>query len=443
MIEFRKLKPFWTLLTLLICTSSLFAQSDKVRNVYFDTLKIGYVEPTPIGVDEMKYVGNEYIDKNDSSLMRYVTGIVKRDIDFYADFDLVPIDSFFIKTYEILEMDLRGWKRLGADYVLKLEAEFPGRRNMRVYWKLFYTFNYRRIDKGRIEVHRDEWRHMAHRISNEIVRTLTGEKGIFLTKVAYVKKIGKAKEIAIADYDGANERLLTNNGSINLSPTFSPNGKEIFFTSFLEKDPKLFKVNIASGRLTKLTDFPGLAAAPSVSPNGKRLACVLSKDGNSEIYVLDMKGRVKRRLTHNRSIDTAPSWSPNGNYITFTSDRSGRPQVYMMDSDGRRQRRLTYEGKYNDSPSWSTRGDRVIFVSRSKRGRFDIASIDTSGIDYHIMTEVGMNENPHFSPDGKHLVFSSTRLGKPDIFTMDVTGRHQRRLTRTGSCTNPVWGPIN
>ena len=229
-------------------------------------------------------------------------------------------------------------------------------------------------------MHRDEWRHMDHRISNEIVRTLTGEKGIFLTKVAYVKKIGKAKEIAIADYDGANERLLTKNGSINLSPTFSPDGKEIFFTSYLETDPKLFKVNIASGRLTKLTDLPGLAEAPSVSPDGKRLACVLSKDGNSEIYVLDMKGRIKRRLTHNRSIDTAPSWSPNGKYITFTSDRSGRPQVYMMDSDGRRQRRLTYEGRYNDSPSWSTRGDRVIFVSRSKRGRFDIASIDTSGI---------------------------------------------------------------
>ena len=233
MIKFSKLKHLLVLLTFLICTSSLFAQSDKVRNVYFDTMTTGYVEPTPIGVDEMKYVGNEYIDKTDSSLMRYVTRIVQRDIDFYADFDLVPIDSFFIKTYEILELDLRGWKRLGADYVLKLEAEFPGKRNMRVYWKLYYTFNYRRIDQGRFEVHRDEWRHMANRISNEIVRTLTGEKGIFLTKVAYVQKIGKAKEIAIADYDGANERLLTKNGSINLSPTFSPDGKEIFFTSFL------------------------------------------------------------------------------------------------------------------------------------------------------------------------------------------------------------------
>ena len=140
MIEITKLKPLLALFILMCCTASLFAQSDKVRNVHFDTLKIGYVEPTPIGVDEMKYVGNEFIDKNDSSLMRYVTGIVQRDIDFYADFDLVPIDSFFIKTYEILELDLRGWKRLGADYVLKLEAEFPGRRNMRVYWKLFYTF---------------------------------------------------------------------------------------------------------------------------------------------------------------------------------------------------------------------------------------------------------------------------------------------------------------
>ena len=427
---------------LLFGSPALFAQGETVRTIEFDTLRVGYVEPTRIGVEEIKYVGADYIDQEDSSLMRYVNDVVRNDIEFYADFDLVPIDSFFIKTYEIVELDLAAWKRLGADYVLKLEAEFLG-SNMRVTWRLYYTFDNRMVDDGRFGMHRDEWREMAHMIANEVVKTLTGEKGIFLTKIAYVKKDGKAKEIYISDYDGANERRLTNNGSINLSPAFSPDGKEIYFTSYVEGDPKLFKVNIASGRVIKVTDFAGLAAAPAVSSDGRKLACVLSKDGNSEIYELDLDGQIRKRMTTHSAIDTAPSWSPDGELLTFTSDRSGSPQVYIMDKNGNNQRRLTYEGRYNDSPAWSARGDRVIFVSRTPSGRFDIASVDTSGFEYHAMTEVGMNENPHFSPDGKHLLFTSTRLGSPDIFTMDVTGRHQRRLTRTGNCSNPVWGPLN
>ncbi len=423
---------------LLIVPAVSSAQGESVKTIEFDTLRVGYVEPTRIGVDDMKYVGAEYIGQEDSSLMRFVNDVVKNDIDFYADFDLVPIDSFFIKTYEIFEMDLPAWKRLGADYVLKLESEFLG-SNMRVTWRLYYTFDNRMVDDGRFGVHRDEWREMSHLIANEVVKTLTGEIGIFLTKIAYIRKIGNAKEIYISDYDGANERQLTKNGSINLSPAFSPDGKEIYFTSFVEGDPKLFKVNIASGRISKVTDFPGLSAAPAISYDGLKLACALSKDGNSEIYELDLAGNVKKRMTRHTAIDTAPSWSPDGELLTFTSDRSGYPQVYIMDKNGDNQRRLTYEGRYNDSPAWSARGDRVIFVSRTPSGRFDIASVDTSGYDYHAMTEVGMNENPHFSPDGKHILFTSTRLGSPDIFTMDVTGRHQRRLARTVNCSNPVW----
>jgi TolB protein len=427
---------------ILIAHATVSAQEENVPKIMFDTLRVGTVEPTPIGVDNMKYIGTAYITSEDSTLMNYVTTVVSNDIDFYADFDLIPVDSFFIKTYEIVELDLAAWKRLGADYVLKLEAEFPG-ANMRVHWKIFYTFNNRQVENGRFEMHRDQWREMSHMIANEVVKTLTGEKGIFLTKVAFIKKIDKAKEIFISDYDGANARQLTKNGSINISPSFSPDGKEIYFTSFVETDPKVFKVNVASGRITKVTDFPGLSAAPRVAPDGKRIACVLSKDGNSEIYELDLQGKVKKRLTQHAAIETAPSWSPDGELLAFTSDRSGRPQVYIMDKNGDKQRRLTYEGRYNDSPSWSARGDRVIFVSRTESGRFDIASVDTNGYDYHAMTEVGMNENPNFSPDGKHIIFSSTRLGGSDIFTMDVTGRHQRRLTRDSNCTNPVWGPID
>ena len=147
-------------------------------------------------------------------------------------------------------------------------------------------------------------------------------------------------------------------------------------------------------------------------------------------------------MTRHRSIDSAPTWSPDGDMIAFSSDRTGSPQIYLMDSDGLNVCRLTYQGRYNDSPIWSARGDRITFVSRTKYGRFDLASIDTSGADYRVYTEVGQNENPHFSPDGRHIIFSSTRLGPMDIFTMDINGRNQSRLTRFGNCSNPNWSSM-
>lgn len=424
--------------------ASALAQSgdtEDIHHYYFDTLSTGDVQPIPLGVDEMKYIGNEYIGRDDSAYMRYVTTVVQRDIDFYADFELIMIDSFYIKTYEIKELDPIGWRRLGAQYLVRIETEFPGKK-MRVRWKLFDTARGQQFAKGKIEKNRDRWRQIAHEIANQIVHTLTGEKGIFLSRIVYARSTDKGKELHISDYDGANESQLTNNGSINLSPTFSPDGKYVYYTSYVGGDPDLYRVEVSTGKSSKVAQFPGIVAAPAISPDGDKIACVLTRDGNSEIYLIDMKGKVIKRLTRHLAIDTSPSWSPDGRLIAFVSDRSGRPQIYIMDSYGLNVRRLTYEGSYNDSPIWSQRGDRVTFVSRTRSGRFDLASIDTSGAYYRILTELGMNENPHFSPDGKHIIFSSTRLGLRDIFTMDVTGRNQRRLTRHGRCSNPVWGPL-
>lgn len=437
------MKTILYVISILLLTTSIFAQSDdNIPGYTFDTLNpIGYVEPTPVGIDEMKYIGNQYITHDDSTLMNYITRIVQNDINFHADFRFVGVDSFYLKMYEIKELDILGWQRLGADYLVKLEAEFPANQ-IRVRWKLYDAIRQQMITKGVLTRKKSNWRVLAHEISNQIVKNLTGEDGIFLTKIVYVKKVGKGKEIFIADYDGASEIQLTNTGVINLSPCFSPEGDEIFFTSYLEDDPKLFKVNILTKKITKVADFKGIVAAPSISPDGNKIACVLSKDGNSEIYVLDINGNIIKRLTKHRSIDSAPTWSPDGQMIAFSSDRSGSPQIYIMDSDGLNIHRLTYQSNYNDSPIWSSRGDRITFVSRTKSGRFDLASIDTSGTQYKVLTEVGMNENPHFSPDGKHIIFSSTRLSSGDIYTMDITGRNQRRITRTGRASNPNWEPM-
>jgi len=434
-----KLASTALLVTAILLTSSGSHAQDS-RGIRLDTVS-GYFRATPIGVEDMRYIGDRYITGDDSSLMRYVTTVVQRDLDFYADFALVRVDNFYLTTYEITEMNLFGWQRMGADYVVKLEAEFPG-PNLRAFWRLYDARTRSQIAKGNLEYKRQFWRELAHDISNEVVHFLTGDRGIFRTKIAYIKRVGTAKEVCIADYNGANERQLTHTGTINISPVFSPDGQTIFFTSYMEGDPQLFRVSVQTGEIKQITDFNGIAAAPAVSPDGNKIACVLSKDGNSEIYVLDMEGNIIKRLTRHHAIDSSPTWSPDGRMIAYSSDRTGAPQIYVMDSDGLNTRRLTYTGGYNDSPIWSDRGDRITFVSRTKFGRFDLASIDTSGVDYRIMTEVGHNENPHFSPDGKHIVFSSTRLSEGDIYTMDLSGRNQRRITRSANCSNPTWGPI-
>lgn len=428
------------LLALPLVAVSAQAQFDDIRNIYFDTITTEF-EPIRVAVDAMRPRYDTPLTQDEQSVLQYTTALIQRDIDFYADFELIPVDSFYLRTYEITELDLAGWQRLSAQYVVKLTAEFP-RPNLKIDWQLFDTKSRTEIASGDFSYNRMFWRELGHDIANQVVRSLTGDPGIFRTKIVYVRQIGKAKELFMADYDGANEQQLTKTGTINVSPTFAPDMETVYFTSYMDGDPALYKVEINTGVIEKVAAFPGSVTAPSVSPDGKKIAVVLSKDGNHEIYVLDMTGRVIKRVTRSSAIESSPTWSPDGRYIAYSSDRTGSPQLYISDADGIDTRRLTFQGGYNDSPVWSRRGDRITFVTRTPRGRFDLASIDTSGTDYRVMTEVGMNENPHFSPDGKHIIFMSTRLSEGDIYTMDITGRNQRRLTRTGTCTNPTWGPL-
>ncbi|HPC12125.1 MAG TPA: Tol-Pal system beta propeller repeat protein TolB, partial [candidate division Zixibacteria bacterium] len=427
---------------LLSFASSARSQSgESVRQIMFDTIQARAVEPLKVGVDQMKYIGIQYITAEDSSLMLHATAVVQRDIDFYADFDLVPLDTFYLRVYEITEVDLLGWERLGAERLVRLEAEFPG-SNIRIYWRLYDVTHNQEIAKGQVEYHRAYWRELSHDVANEVVYRLTGDPGIFRTKIAYVKQLGKdLKEIFIADYDGANERQLTKTGSICLSPAFTPDGREIYFTSFLGGKADLYKVGVDDGKVVKIAAYEGINSAPAVAPDGRKIACVLSLDGDAEIYTLDIGGRIMSRLTRLRSIESAPSWSPDGRRIVFSSDRTGQPQLYVMNDDGLNERRLTFRGSYNDSPVWAPQGDRVVFVTRTDAG-FNIASVDVGGSEYHMLTNLGNNENPHFAPDGKHVIFTSSRLGGTDLYTMDAGGRNQRRLTQTKNVSNPAWGPF-
>jgi len=284
-------------------------------------------------------------------------------------------------------------------------------------------------------------RSLAHQVSDEVVFYLIGEKGIATTKIAFVSEKGKAKEIAVIDYDGNGFQQLTSSSSLNISPRWSPDGDKIAFTSYIMENPDLLILPLNDKKAYRLSNQQGLNTAPAWSPDGKRIALTMSKDGNPEIYVMEIKGGKTRRLTNHPAIDSSPSWSPDGREIVFTSDRSGAPQLYLMDSEGGNIRRLTFEGSYNDSPAWSPRGDRIAYVSRDD-GRFHIYSINVNGKEMLKLTDgAGNNENPCWSPDGLRLAFASSRDGRYDIYVMNWDGSQLRKVTRNGGNISPSWSP--
>ncbi len=429
-------------ISILICLLPAYLNSQTgplVRDVRGRLTEKSSYEPTKISVEDVKYIGDRYITANDSIIMQNCAAIIRNDLDFSPFFEIVILDSFFLKHMELQEMNIQAWKWLGSSYLVRLEAEFP-EDNIRLRYHLLTTDAAEEIRKEQFETSKSGYRALAHTISNDIIKSLTGDDGVFLSQIAYVKQVNGAKELFISDFDGFNERQLTSNKSINLSPAFSPDGEFIYFTSYLDGYPKIYVFSMSTYSVDLIAGYPGINASPSVSPDGKYIACVLSKDGNSEIYLLDRKGKIVKRLTNSWAIESSPTWSPDGKEIAFTSDRTGSPQIYIMDAEGLNVRRVTFEGKYNDSPNWSPRGDRIAYASRDKI--FRICSIDVNGKDYRVLSNLGDSENPHFSPDGNHIVFSSSRLGPWEIYAMDLFGRKQQRVTVKGECSNPAWSPI-
>jgi len=286
---------------------------------------------------------------------------------------------------------------------------------------------------------KNQIRRIAHTMSNDIVMHFTGRKGVADSKIVFCSERDETKEIYIMDYDGHNQKRLTGNDQIDISPALSPDGRLIAYTSYLKNNPDLYLMNRNGGNIKVLSSGEGLNATPSWSPDGQSILFTSSRDKNAEIYLISADGKELKRLTRNRAIDTTPCWSPTGKEIAFTSDRSGTPQIYTMDRDGANITRLTYHGSYNVSPAWSPDGQEIVYVSRVGIN-FDIFSMTVSTGDLRRITiDSGSNEHPTWSPDGRQLVFSSTRNGTSQIFISTRSGEKQKQITTGGKNTTPHW----
>jgi TolB protein len=300
---------------------------------------------------------------------------------------------------------------------------------------------HRLIGSKKFELPATQLRRLAHKVADEVVLQYTGEPGVADTKIAYVSGPRGAKEIVMADYDGAGPTPVTKNGSINLMPVWSPDARSLAFTSYLQGYPDLYRIFPFERRPPQtLAAFAGINSSPAFSPDGRSLAMTLSMAGNPEIHVLSLATGVMRRLTRHAGIDTEPSWSPTGRHIAFVSDRSGTPHIYVMDAEtGAGVRQLT-SGGFHTQPRWSPRGDTIAYTQRS--GAHDIWLVDVDGSNPRRLTSGGDNQGASWAPNGRHLVFQSSRLGGWQVFAMLADGTSPVPITRGATeSTSPSWSP--
>jgi TolB protein len=287
---------------------------------------------------------------------------------------------------------------------------------------------------------------MAHRFADELVFRYTGEPGIARTKIAYVSEQGAARELFVMDYDGYDSRQLTADGFLNLMPRWSPDRRFLVFTSYRNRNTQnIDMIELATGKRWTVVALGGLNITPALSPDGKFLAFASSHEGNSELYRMDMRTKALQRLTVNAAGDLSPSWSPSGRELAFTSDRSGGPQIFLMSGDGANVRRLTFEGDYNAAPDWSPRGNWIAYVCRSPKKEYKLCLITPDGQKRVQLTAgPGVDDSPSWSPDGRHLVFSSTAEGKSQIYMINADGKDLERITFTGTHNSaPAWSPAS
>ena len=401
----------------------------------------GHLNPMPIAVTD--FMG---ANAPAQQVGRDVAGVIRANLDRSGLFRSVE-PSAFIERITAMEVPPRfaDWRVINAQaLVVGQVTPLPDGR-IRIDFRLYDVFGEQQLTGFTYTTTPDNWRRIAHKISDKIYEQLTGEPGYFDTRIVFVSESGprtrRVKRLMIMDQDGANPFFLTSADAQVLTPRFSPSTQMITYMSFETGAPRVFLYNLETNRREVLGDFPGMTFAPRFSPNGREIVFTLATSGNSEIYTMDLGSRSRRRLTNHPAIDTSPSYSPDGSQIVFNSDRGGSPQLYVMSADGSGQRRISFgDGRYS-TPVWSPRGDLIAFT-RQRGGQFAIGVMRPDGSGERILTESYLDEAPTWSPNGRVIMFFREARGQgPRLWSVDLTGRNLRQIPTQTEASDPAWSP--
>lgn len=408
----------------------------------------GTVAPLPVAIPPLNGA-NAQEREYGANLSTVVMADLKRSGLFRAVDPRAYIqDPATIKT----EPRFGDWRQIDAQALVTGRTSMEADGRLKVEFRLWDTFAGKQMAGLVYFTQPENWRRIAHLISDAIYNRMTGESGYFDTRIVYVAESGpktrRVKRLAIMDQDGANHRFLTHGQHLVLTPRFSPTNQEITYLSYYRNQPRVYIFNLETGQQEVLGDFPGMTFAPRFSPDGNKVIMSLARGGNTDVYVMDLSTRVLTQLTRHPAIDTSPSFSPDGKYITFNSDRSGSQQVYVMKSNGTDIKRISFGKGRFATPVWSPRGDLIAFTHIS-RGKFHIGVMRPDGKGQRLLTESFLDEGPTWAPNGRVLMFfrqvptdRAGRGGSVKLWSIDLTGHNLRPVPTPGDGSDPAWSPL-
>ncbi|HEX7726197.1 MAG TPA: Tol-Pal system beta propeller repeat protein TolB [Rhizomicrobium sp.] len=398
----------------------------------------GNIQPLPIAIPD--FIG----DPSGAQ----IAGVVRADLDRSGLFRVLDPKSFVEQVKDINTVPNFGnWRVINAQALVTGQVQQQPDGRLRLDFRLWDVAGGSQMVGLQYYTTPDNWRRIAHLVSDAIYQRVTGEKGYFDTRIVFISESGPAtnrkKRLAVMDEDGANPKFLTNGNYLVLTPRFNPTAQMIAYMSYIGSKPRVYLFDMESGRQEMLGNFPNMTFSPRFSPDGNKVVMSLESGGNSDIYVMDLRTRSVSRLTSDPAIDTSPSFSPDGTQIAFESDRGGSQQVYVMNADGSNAHRISFGGGKNGTPVWSPRGDLIAFTKQAG-GAFRIGVMRPDGSGERMITNGWEDEGPTWAPNGRVLMFGRTARGGrgSSIWSVDVTGRNERRVTTPGSASDPAWSPL-